>query len=87
VAAGGPGGHPLTDITIWTRPVYSDGTDELIRKIGRLCSWRELNEWWDKEIGWQASLSLATQKAVARYSEVVERARQNGWEMPTDDSS
>ena len=49
---GKPGDHPLTDILSYKLEVYGQVADELIRKIGELCSPRELDEWWDREIGW-----------------------------------
>jgi hypothetical protein len=84
MAAGGPGDHPLTDILHYKLRVYGPETDELIRKIYRLSSVRESNEWWEKEIGWTPEPDVALQKAQTRYSEVLERAQENGWEIPDD---
>jgi hypothetical protein len=49
---GKPGDHPLTDILVHNLDVYGGGPDELIRKIADLCSRRELDEWWNRELGW-----------------------------------
>jgi len=43
---GKPGDHPLTDIFVHKSEVYGREADELIGKIGELCSSRELDEWW-----------------------------------------
>jgi alpha-amylase/alpha-mannosidase (GH57 family) len=84
VANGKPGDHPLTDIFAYRQEVYGQETDELIRKIANLCSPRELDEWWQKEIGWSNDRALALRKARARYEELLERARKSGWESPND---
>jgi hypothetical protein len=49
---GKPGDHPLSDIFLHKIEVYGPEADELMRKIGALCSHRELEEWWEREIGW-----------------------------------
>jgi hypothetical protein len=77
---GKPGDHPLTDIFVHKMEVYGPEADELIRKIGQLCSRRELDEWWDREIGWSQDAELALRKARARYEELLRRAREGGWE-------
>jgi hypothetical protein len=82
MASGGPGDHPLTDITIWHRPVYNDVTDALILKIAGLCSRRELWEWWDRQIGWKADPALVDRVSKERYVELTASAKQNGWELP-----
>lgn len=80
MANGTPGDHPLTDICAYRLEVYGPEADELIRKIASLCSARELDEWWQKEIGWSQDRALALSKARARYEELSERARSSGWE-------
>ena len=77
---GKSGDHPLTDIVAYKRDVYGLEADELIRKIAELCSPRELDEWWEREIGWSADQALALRKARARYEELIKRARESGWE-------
>lgn len=79
---GKPGDHPLTDICGHRLEVYGQEADELIRRIAELCSPRELDEWWQKEIGWSADPALALTKARARYEELSKRARDSGWESP-----
>jgi hypothetical protein len=79
--AGGPNDHPLTDILIYKLPVYNDEADELIRKIRTLSSTRELDEWWEKEIGWTATPELALTRSKARYAELLKRAKASGWEI------
>jgi hypothetical protein len=87
MASGGPGDHPVSDITTWNRPQYGEQTDALIRKIADLCSRRELYEWWEKEIGWEATPGKAALKAALRYQELLERARLGGWEVPAGDGA
>ena len=78
---GKPGDHPLTDIFIHKLEVYGKEADELIRKIGELCSRRQLDEWWEKEIRWSDDHELVLQKAQAPYQELLNQARERGWEV------
>ena len=80
MANGKAGDHPLTDILGYRLEVYGQEADELIRKIAALCSERELDEWWRKEIDWSQDRGLILRKARARYEELLERARKSGWE-------
>jgi len=79
---GKPGDHPLTDIFHHKIEVYGTEADELIRRIGSLCSRRELDLWWEREIGWSSDRGLALRKARARYEELHKRAKDGGWELP-----
>ena len=74
------GDHPITDILVHQRPVYGEEADNLVRKIAELCSPRELYEWWERELGWQADGEAAVGKARKRMDELQERARVSGWE-------
>ena len=85
MANGKPGDHPLTDIFVHQLEVYGREADDLIRKIAALCSRRELDEWWQKEIDWSEDRAVVVQKARARSKELSERARKSGWET-TDDT-
>jgi hypothetical protein len=80
MANGKPGDHPLTDILAYGQEVYGREADELIRKIAPLCSARELDEWWQREIGWFQDRGAALEKARARYDELRTRAGASGWE-------
>jgi alpha-amylase/alpha-mannosidase (GH57 family) len=80
---GKPGDHPLTDIFVHKLETYGREADELILKIGRLCTQRELDEWWEREIGWSDDPILALRKARARYKELLKRAQEGGWETDT----
>jgi hypothetical protein len=80
VANGKPGDHPLTDIFIHKLEIYGREADELIRKIGELCSRRQMDEWWEREIGWSDDRALALRKARERYEGLAKRARASGWE-------
>lgn len=53
--------------------VYGAEADELIRKIAALCSVRELDEWWDREIAPLNDRELALRKARARYEELSKK--------------
>ena len=81
---GKPGDHPLTDIFVHKSEVYGREADDLIRKIAELCSSRELDEWWQREIGWSQDRDLALQKAKACYEELLRRAQDRGWESPAE---
>ena len=83
MAKGKPGDHPLTDISMHLE-VYGREADELIRKIAALCSPRELDEWWQKEIAWSEDRALVLRKAHTRYKELSERAQKSGWETSDD---
>ena len=82
MANGNAGDHPLTDILGHRLEVYGQEADELIRKIASLCSERELDEWWRREIDWSQDRELVLRKARSRYEELLERARKSGWETP-----
>ena len=82
MANGKLGDHPLTDILVHNLNVYGGGSDELIRKIAELCSRRELDEWWDSEIGWSPDRGSILAKARTRLDQLLRRARQSGWEIP-----
>ena len=77
---GKPGDHPLTDILSYRLEVYGQEADDMIRSIADLCSPRELDEWWDREIGSTGDRALVLHKARARYEELSRRARESGWE-------
>jgi hypothetical protein len=79
---GKPGDHPLTDILVHKRNVYGSEADGLIRKIAELCSRRDLDEWWNREVGWSPDNDSIISKARTRLDELLRRARQGGWEMP-----
>ncbi|HEY2388844.1 MAG TPA: hypothetical protein VGK30_17950 [Candidatus Binatia bacterium] len=81
MANGKPSDHPLTDILVYNRGLYSTGADELIRKIASLSSRRELDEWWQQEIGWQAMGDDVLRKAQTYYAELLKRAKHGGWEV------
>lgn len=78
MANGKPGDHPLTDILTHKLEVYCREADELIRRIGDLCSRRDLYEWWERKIGWSNDRELALSTARIRLEELTQRARENG---------
>jgi hypothetical protein len=78
---GKPGDDPLLDILVHERQVYGQETDDLIRKIAALSSRRELYEWWEREIGRSPDHSALARKARARLDQLLERAKQSGWEI------
>jgi len=71
---------PLTNILFLKQEVYGREADDLIREISQLCSQRELQEWWEREI-WSQHGQLVLIKARARLAELVKRAKDGGWEM------
>lgn len=77
---GKPGDHPLTDILSHDLEVYGEEADGLIRKVAELSSRRELDEWWEREIGWRGDRDRALREARARHAELLERAIDRGWE-------
>ena len=79
---GKPGDHPLTDILIHKLGVYGREADDLIRKIAALGSRRELDEWWEREIGWSPTVDSVIEKARTRRNELIKRAKESGWEIP-----
>lgn len=82
---GKPEDHPLTDIFIHNRYVeYGEEASLLIKRIGELSSKRELDEWWEKEIGWNGTPKIALRKAKARVQELEKRARESGWELKSN---
>jgi hypothetical protein len=76
---GKPGDHPLTDILVYKHEVYGGEADDIIRKIAQLCSRRELDEWWEREIGWSPDGPSVLRKARTRFDELVQRAKRSGW--------
>jgi hypothetical protein len=77
---GKPGDHPLTDILVHNLKVYGQEADDLIRKIAELCSRRELDEWWQREVGWSPDNRSVLRKARIRFDELLQRAKESGWE-------
>jgi hypothetical protein len=81
MANGNLGDHPLTDILFHKHEVYGPEADSLIRKVSELCSRRELEEWWAREIGWSKDAELALTKARIHFEVLLQRAKENGWEI------
>jgi hypothetical protein len=77
---GRPGDHPLTDILVHKLNVYGREADHLICRIAELCSRRELEEWWNREIGWSPDRDSIISKVRRRHNELLRRAKQGGWE-------
>jgi len=77
---GKPGDHPLTDLLAYDLEVYGAEADELIRRIAKLCSGRELDTCWGREINWSKDRDLVLRKARSRHEELLKRAREGGWE-------
>ena len=80
---GRPHDHPLTDILVHSIPVYGEEADTLIRRIASLCSPRELQEWWEREIGSSSTEHAIVEKARIQLNQLLERAKEGGWEMPS----
>lgn len=84
---GKPGDDPLNDILEHKLTVYGQEPDRLIRRIAELCSRRELDEWWNREIGWAPETGSVESKARTRLNELIDRAKAGGWEVRNDDDS
>ena len=80
---GSVGDHPLIDILFHRVEVYGPDADDVIRKMSQLCSRRELEEWWDREISWSSDAATVLPKARLRLAELVKRAKESGWEIPS----
>ena len=80
MANGKPGDHPLTDILVHKLNVYGREADDLIRRIAELCSRRELEEWWNREIAWTPDRDSIIDKVRTRHDELLRRAKESGWE-------
>ena len=81
MAAGGPGDHPLSDVLNYGIEVYGVEADNLLKKLGSLLSTRELNIFWETEIGWQCDKDIAHRKFSEKLQWAEERARDSGWEI------
>jgi hypothetical protein len=71
------GDYPLSDILVDRSELTAREADELIRKIAQLCSRRELDEWWQREIGWSPERDSVARKARMRFAELSERAKRS----------
>ena len=72
------------DLLVHKHEVYGRETDELTRRIAALCSRRELDEWWEREIGWSNDSEMIPRKATARDAELLKRAKESCWETEND---
>jgi hypothetical protein len=52
----------------------------MIRKIATLCSGRELNEWWEREVGWIGTKELTLEKSQIQLESLLPRTKESGWE-------
>jgi hypothetical protein len=71
----------LSDILVDRSEFTAREADEVIRKIAQLCSRRELDEWWQREIGWSPERDSVGRKARMRFAELSERAKRSGREQ------
>jgi hypothetical protein len=78
---GKPGDHPLTDILVHEIETYGFETDDLIRKVSKLCSRAEFDIWWELEISWSQVNASRLEKAKTKFAEVSKRAKESGWEI------
>ncbi len=74
--------HPLTRIMFWKHEVYGREADDLIRKCMPLSNRGEVHRWWEQEVGEHATPEVVLQKVRAHYEELLQRAKENGWELP-----
>jgi len=80
MAAGGPGDHPLSDVLNYGIEVYGVDADKLLEKLGQLLSKRELDIFWETEIGWECDKEVAYQKFSKKLKWAEDRAKNSGWE-------
>ena len=80
MSAGGPGDHPLTDVLNWGIPIYGATPDAELRNLAVLLSQRELVDWWESEVGWNASNESAATIISNKLIWAQTRAKANGWE-------
>lgn len=78
---GKPHDHPLSDILNHKIEMYGTQADELVRKIAALSSRRELDEWWEREIGGNPDRKTLLQNVEARHAALDTRAKERGWEV------
>lgn len=83
MTSGGPGDHPLSDVIHYGLEVYGEEADKLLRRLGTLLSRRELEEFWNEEIGFNCKSNIAHRVLLEKVGWAEERARKSGWE--TDD--
>jgi hypothetical protein len=80
LAAGGPNDHPLSDVITYGLEVYGKEADLLLFKLSKLLSQRELNEFWDAEIGFLCDNNKAYFAIKHKYNWAVKRSVDSGWE-------
>ena len=80
MSAGRPGDHPLTDVLSYGLEVYGKETDDLLKKLGELLSKRELDEFWEMEIGFDCEPKKAHEKFMEKVIWAEDRAKKSGWE-------
>ena len=80
MTAGGPGDHPLSDVLNYGVEVYGADTDALLVKLGSLLSRRELEIFWETEIGWNCDSAVAQRKFSEKLKWAEARAKNSGWE-------
>ncbi len=72
---GKPGDHPLTDLLVHGLEVYGKEVDDLILEISQLLSRRELDDWWEKEIGWGSEPDRLAREAEKKLSQLKVRTK------------
>ena len=80
MTAGGPGDHPLSDVLNYGLEVYGAETDELLVQLAQLLSGRELEIFWETELGWDSNRQVAHQKISEKLKWAKVRAKNSGWE-------
>lgn len=67
---GRPGDHPLSDLCIHGRPLFGDDIDALICRVYDLAGWRQLDLWWEADVGWAADRATVRAKALKKVAEL-----------------
>ena len=81
MVSGGPNDHPISDILVYSIPTYGLVADAEFRELSTFLSERELNEFWELELGWKCDPTKAATAIEAKLSWALERARKRGWDV------
>jgi hypothetical protein len=81
MAAGGPGGHPISDVVLYEIEVYGVEADKDLARLSELLSEQEIYQFWESKIGWQCDAKMAASKLAEKLLWAENRAKQSGWEQ------
>ena len=70
----------MSDVLNYGMGVYGADADGLLLKLGSLLSGRELEVFWETEIGWECDKAVALRKFSEKLNWAETRAKESGWE-------